>query len=97
MLDEPNDLVDLLGARDVVLDSAEHVLIELWARVEIIEAEYLISMLELLSALRLEMVAYNDELLTLMLAEPAFKEQLLLGLLKGLADTRTSVDACQVE
>lgn len=94
MLDEPNDLVDLLGSRYVMLDPAEHVFIELWPGVEIIEGEYLIPMLKLLSALRLVMVADNDELLALVFAEPAFKHQLLLGLLKGLADACASVDAC---
>lgn len=97
MLDESNNLVDLLRSRDIMLYPAEHVLIELWSRVEIIEGEYLIPMLKLLCALCLEMVADYDELLTLMFAEPAFKHQLLLGLLKGLTDSSTSIDACQVE
>lgn len=97
MLDKPNDLVYFLGSRDVVLDPAEHVFIKLRPGVQIIECEYLVSMLKLLSALGFEMVADDDELFALVLAEPAFKHQLLLGLLKSLADACASVDACEVE
>jgi hypothetical protein len=80
-----------------VLHPAEHVLVELGSRVEIIEILYLVAVLEVLCAMWGMMAANNNELLAFVLGKLSLKQQLFLGKLKGLTDTSLTVDAGQIE
>lgn len=75
-----------------MLHSAEHVFVEFWPGVEVVESLHLISVLESLGAgvggVRFE----EHEFFALVFAELAAEEELLLGQLEGLADGVAAVD-----
>lgn len=72
--------------------SAEHVFVEFWSGIEVVESLDLVSVLKSLGACVVGVWFEEHEFFALVFAELAAEEELLLGQLEGLADGVAAVD-----